>query len=59
MTWREVVRSPAWVEAVTSPRRVTSSRVEAVSLGGTALGDVRVASARISFNGEQAEQWSA
>ena len=57
--WREVVRSPAWVEAVTSPRRVTSSRVEAVSLGGTVIGDVRVASARINLNGEQAEQWSA
>lgn len=57
--WREVVRSPAWVEAVTSPRRVTSSRVEAVSVSGVALGDVPVLSARVSFDGEQAEQWRA
>ena len=57
--WRDVVRSPAWVEAVTSPRRVTSSRVEAVSVSGAALGDVPVLSARVSFDGEQAEQWRA
>ena len=45
--------------AVEAPRRVTASRVEALALSGASLGDVPCESVRVSFDGEQTEQWRA
>jgi len=45
--------------AVKAPRRVTASRVEALALSGASLGDVPCESVRVSFDGEQTEQWRA
>lgn len=59
MTWQQDVTSPAWQAAVTAPRRTLSYRVEAVALTGASLGDVPCDGVRVSFDGEQAEQWRA
>lgn len=51
--------TPAWREAVSAPTRTVDYRVEAITLDGTRLGDVPCDSVRVSFDGEQPEQWHA
>ena len=57
MLWTDAPE--AFKAAVTAPSRVVSHRVEAVTTAGTSLGDVPCDGVRVSFDGEQAEQWRA
>ena len=57
--WRELITTPAWQAAVTSPHRVLDYRVEAVTRDGAHLADVPIDGVRVSFDGTQTEQWGA